>query len=153
MTFDDTYRVGRCPNSHCRIKLSDTAWGTIDRPAFAWKASTGLRLDDGMRCPRCGNLLDRTSREARNMREFTEDDLMRVYDQTRRDLADRVRRYQNEIENWEREPKGEARDYRLSEWRRILAGVLIDQARVEDGYRRWLFDPSDEHDAAVKSGW
>jgi hypothetical protein len=153
MKYDDTYRVGRCPNSRCPVRMGNGFMATSDRPAFAWKANTGLRLDDGMRCPRCGNLLGRTSREAFSLREFTEDELLKVFEQTRRNLAERVLKYEEMVEAGEREPKGEARDYRLGEWRRILGTVRADQVRVEDGYRRWLSSGSDEHDAAVKSGW
>lgn len=51
-------RVGRC--NHCAT-----------RPAYAWLADTGMRLDDGVRCPRCKHVLDKTSRSAHHMRAFT----------------------------------------------------------------------------------
>lgn len=64
MTFDDSYRIGRC--NHCS-----------SRPSYAWPAVTGLRLDD-VRCPRCHHWLDRTSRETHRMRSLTPDEIQAV---------------------------------------------------------------------------
>ena len=55
--IDSSYRIGRC---------SSCEW----RPAFAWPAYTGLRLED-VRCPRCGSLLDQTSRQVHSIRTLT----------------------------------------------------------------------------------
>lgn len=143
MTFDDTYRVGRCNVCH-------------GKPAFAWKADTGLRLDDGMRCPKCRHSLDRTSREARYMREFNLDELLWVFEDTRQALLAQVERSQKRMAEREAMPEDEdgAKHWLVEMERETQERLWKNYYRVDDGYRRWMFsdDGSAEHDAAVKSG-
>lgn len=153
MTFDDTYRVGRCPNTRCLVRMGEGWRTTADRPAYAWKAVTGLRVDDGMRCPNCGSALNKTSREARHMREFTEDELLKVFEQTLKTLRERTERNQEQLDAWKLEPDSDRREVFVEAYERYLENSWKDWTRVDDGFRRWMSSGSDEHDALVKSGW
>lgn len=71
MTYDSSYRLGRCNNRN--------RTACARRPVFAWHYSTGLRLDD-VRCPYCGGLLDRTSRDAHYVRALTDEEVVAARD-------------------------------------------------------------------------
>lgn len=149
--FDHTFRVGRCPNRRCTVQLREGAVGIVDRPAYAWKANTGLKLDDGLKCPRCGSLLNRTSRDALRLREFTVDEYVKVYETTLANLRDRETHYREVLAAWEQEEPGERRDFNVGAYKGYLDEAIKHSQRVEKGYSRFLSSGSDEHDAAVRS--
>jgi len=137
--FDSTYRLGRCRQSH-------------GRPAFAWKASLGLRLDDGMRCPKCHHLLERTSRDVHNLRELTEDETLYEFETALKSLREKLARSNERTAEWEACMPSPQRTFTLQFERETRTRVERDLHRVERGFRRWTSSGSDQHDEAVQSG-
>lgn len=84
--FRNNFRVGRC--NHC-----------ARRPSYYWPATSGLRLDD-VRCPRCRHLLDRTSREAHNMRGLTYDEITAARDTAIAAVEAQVAEYEEAHAAW-----------------------------------------------------
>jgi len=83
------YRLGRCPN--CSI-----------RPAFAWLASTGLRLED-VRCPRCDYPLQLTSRMVYNVRSLTDDEVVDALRSAEARAFELHKDHCEMVEAWERD--------------------------------------------------
>lgn len=136
MTFDDTYRVGRCPNTRCAVRMGDDWIARVDRPAFAWKANTGLRIDDGMRCPNCGQYLNKTSREAHGLKEFTEDQLLKVFTQTRSELLARLQASQSRLAEVVASDMDD--EFILDIYRDHVERDSKDYTRVDDGFQLWM---------------